>query len=491
MMPSRSEWCDLRTWLGRVEEAGYVRTVSGVDWNVELGVLTELNARGKKRTILFDEIKDYPRGRRVLVGSLLDSGRVAISLGMPARTTDSDLVKEFRDRLKPSNVSKASTNFPPKYVDDAPLMENRMERGDVNVLDFPAPKWHELDGGRYIGTASAVITKDRDSDWVNVGAYRIMVHGKNEVGILSNTGKHGRMHIEKYFKNGEECPIVISLGHHPLLFAIAGLEIPQGVSELNYAGALIGDNWRVMKGPITGLPIPADSEIVLEGYVTPELKDEGQFGEFMGYYAGGVTKKPTVKVKAIYYRNNPIILGTAPGRPPYDYSYFRCPLRSAMIWDVLDNSGVPGVKGVWCHEAGYSRAFNVVSIKQTYAGQASQAGHIAAQCRAGAYAGRYVIVVDDDIDPTNLYDVIWAMSSRTDPATGIEIIKDAWNTSLDPLNAGREQSLLPEEYRGSRAIIYACKPISMVLRNTFPKIAESSPELQEKVRAKWKDFLEK
>ena len=478
---------DLRTWLQMVDRAGLLRTVNGVDWNVELGVLTELNARGKKRTLLFDEIKGYPKGFRILVGSLLDSSRAALSLGLPINTTDGDLVLAFRDRLKPENVSKEATKYPPRYVQNSQVMENVKTGEDIDILEFPAPKWHELDGGRYIGTADAVITKDPNSDWINVGTYRLMVHGKNELGILTNTGKHGRAHINEYFKRGESCPVVISLGHHPALFAVAGLEIPQGVSEFNYAGALIKDSWNVVKGPITGLPIPADSEMAIEGYITQEMRDEGPFGEFMGYYAGGVSKKPVIQIKAIYHRNDPIILGTAPGRPPYDYSYFRCPLRSAMIWDVLDHAGIPGVRGVWCHEAGYSRGFIVVSIKQTYAGQASQAGLLAGFCRAGAYAGRYVVVVDDDIDPKNLYDVIWAMSSRSDPSTSIEVIKKAWDSPLDPMS---EPGLLLEEYTNSRAIIIACKPMSKILRNTFPKVAESSPELQHKIQEKWKGLLE-
>jgi UbiD family decarboxylase len=482
-----SGWTDLRSWINRVEEAGHLRTVRGVDWDVELGALTELNARGKKRTILFDEIKGYPKGFRVLVGSLLDASRVGISLGLSKTITDTDLVLAFRDRLKPENVSKDASKFPPKYVDSAPVMENVMKDDQVDILKFPAPKWHEFDGGRYIGTADAVITKDPNSDWINVGTYRLMVHGKKELGILTNTGKHGRAHIGEYFKRGESCPVAISIGHHPMLFAVAGLEVPHGVSEYNYAGALIRDNWRVIKGPVTGLPIPADSEIAIEGYVTQEMRDEGQFGEFMGYYAGGVSKKPVIQVKAIYYRNSPIMLGTAPGRPPYDYSYFRCPLRSAMIWDVLDQAGIPGVKGVWCHEAGYSRAFIVVSIKQSYEGQATQAGFIAANCRPGAYAGRYVVVVDDDIDPKNLYDVIWAISSRSDPATTIEIFRKAWDSPLDPM---QPPGLMLEEYSNSRAIIIACKPMSKILRNTFPTVAESSPEMQKKIEQKWKEFLE-
>lgn len=191
----------------------------------------------------------------------------------------------------------------------------------------------------------------------------------------------------------------------------------------------------------------------------------------------------------MYYRENPIILGTAPGRPPYDYSYYRCPFRAAMIWDVLERAGIPNVVGVWCHEAGYSRAFTVVSIRQSYAGHARQAGYVAAMCRPGAYAGRFVVVVDDDIDPTDLNDVVWAMCSRTDPAENIEIVRHAWGSPLDPI-AEREPGMRVDEFESSRAIIFACWPYSMLARGKAPPVAESSREIKQKVREKWKWLFE-
>jgi UbiD family decarboxylase len=479
---------DLRSWIESVKELGKLKQVKNADWDLEIGVLTELNARSKKHTLLFDEIKGYPSGFRLLTGALLDSARVAITLGLPPSTTDIELTKIFKDRLSAEDVRRNSRDFPPSYVKSSALMENSKHGSEINMLAFPSPKWHEHDGGRYIGTADCVVTKDPGSEWVNVGAYRIMVHNERELGIQISSGHHGRMHMNQSLEKGEKLPIAVSFGHHPIIFAVAGLEVPYGVSEFNYAGAIAGRSLKVLKGPVTGLPIPADSEITVEGYITGETKDEGPFGEFMGYYAGGVAKRPVIKVEALYYRNNPIILGTAPGRPPYDYSYFRCPLRAAMIWDVLEKAGIPDIKGVWCHEAGYSRAFTVVSLKQRYDGHAKQAGYIAAQCRPGAFAGRYVVVVDEDIDPTNLYDVIWAMCSRTDPATSIDIIDRTWNTPLDPMTE-KTPGKLYEEYTGSKALIFACKPMSRILRNSFPMVAESSPEIQERIRKKWSDVL--
>ena len=217
-------------------------------------------------------------------------------------------------------------------------------------------KWHERDGGRYLGTLDAVITRGPDSGWVNVGTYRLMVHDQRRLGIYMNVSHHGRVHAEKYWAEGKACPVAISLGNHPLIGLVAGMEVPLEVCEYDYLGSLLERPYPVVKGPVTGLPIPADSEIVLEGHITSELKKEGPYGEFVGYYAGGEMASPVVEVEAVYFRENPIVLGTASGRPPYDYSYYRCPFRAAMLWNALETAGLRGIRGVWCHEPGYSRA---------------------------------------------------------------------------------------------------------------------------------------
>jgi UbiD family decarboxylase len=197
---------------------------------------------------------------------------------------------------------------------------------------------------------------------------------------------------------------------------------------------------------------------------------------------------PVVNVEAVYHRNDPIMLGTCAGRPPHDYTYFRCPVRAALIWDILENAGIQGVRGVWCHEVGYSRAFTVVSIKQMFAGHDRMAGHVASQCRPGAVAGRYVVVVDDDIDPTNLEDVVWAMCTRSDPATGIDIISGTIGTPLDPIAPNDpEDDML--EYTSNRGIIYATKPFGKVLRNEFPKVVQAGREIREKVEKEWSEIL--
>jgi UbiD family decarboxylase len=225
------------------------------------------------------------------------------------------------------------------------------------------------------------------------------------------------------------------------------------------------------------LPMPAGAEIVLEGEMHGDrLKQEGPFGEFMGYYASEASLQPTIKIRRVYHRNDPIMTLAIPSRPPSNFTVARAVVKAAMIWEEIEKSGLPGVQGVWNHEAGAGRLFNVVSIKQMYAGHAKQAGMLAANCRSGIYAGRWVVVVDEDIDPSNIHDVIWAMSTRCDPVEDIEFVRRLWSTPLDPVLRG-------PPYQSNRAVIDACRPWGW--KDEFPRVAESSPQLRERVTRKW------
>jgi UbiD family decarboxylase len=397
-----------------------------------------------------------------------------------------ELVRIIKDKIR--SAEELSTKYEPEFVDVSPLMENVKKDEDVDLNIFPTPKWFENDGGRYIGTADCVITKDREGTWVNVGTYRVMIHDKNTLGILIEGPRHGRVHMNSYFEKEEPCPVAISFGHHPAIYLFAALEVPRGISEYNYAGAILGRPYRVIKGPVTGLPIPADSEIAIEGYIYNETKDEGPYGEFMGYYSMGVQQSPIIRVEALYYRNNPIILGTCSGKPPHDYSYLRCPFRSAMIWESLERAEVPNVKGVWTHEVGTSRLFMVVSIKQEYAGHAKQAGYIASQCGQGIWGNKLTVVVDEDIDPTNLDEVIWAICTRSDLEKDIEIISGSVGTIIEPL-ADPESITDLREYSSAKAIIVATKPFRKLLRGKFPLTVEPDSQLKEVVKSKFPEIF--
>ena len=471
---------DLRTFLAAVEEGGEVKHVAGAHWDRELGAVTEVLYRekvDKSPLLLFDEVPGYGEGMRCLYGMLGSPLRLALGLGIdPAQSGDRrTMLDTYRSRIKRQEP------IPPRFVDDGPVMENIDRDGDVDLLKFPVPIHHEHDGGRYIGTACGVVTRDPDSGRVNIGTYRVQVNGPDIATSYISNGKQGRIQRDKYLKAGKPCPMAIIVGIDPATYIAARYTLSDQVPELDWAGGLVGRPIDCIEGELTGLPFPANSEIVLEGEVSPdETAMEGPFGEWTGYYAGEAREEPVIRIKRVYYRSNPILTCAASQKPPHSHLFERCFIRSAGLLDSLEGAGIPDVTGVWVHQAGAGRTFVVAAIKQRYFGHANQVGLVASQVNPTGYVGRYVVVVDDDIDPTDIHDVIWAMGTRTDPKTDFTILDRNWSSRLDTMVTG-------EKLYNSRVVIDACIPYERL--ESFPRVAQTSPELAAEVRARFPDVF--
>jgi 4-hydroxy-3-polyprenylbenzoate decarboxylase len=427
--------------------------------------------------LLFNHIKDYPSDYRVAANLVSSVDRLAMTLGMQPGMSGMDFIQNWRRRVKAIVPLKA------EQVKTGRLFEHVQKERDIDLLQFPVPRWHELDGGRYIGTDDLVISRDPEEGWVNVGTYRIMVHGPDRLALHMSPGKHGRVHKEKYHQQGKPFPVAVSFGHHPINFIVASNDVPNRVNEYDYAGGILGKPLEVVEGPLTGLPLPADAEIAIEGEVAIEdVRPEGPFGEWTGYYASNQAAVPVIQVQAVYFRTDPILCGFPLLKPSSGDNMHHSLMRSAMIWNALDEAGVPDVKGVWAHPAG-GRFLTIVSIHQRYPGHAKQAAVLASQSRSGAYLGRYVVVVDDDIDITNSEEVLWAISSRSDPAESIDILRRTWSGPLDPR--------IPRDQVGhnSRAVIDATRPYEW--RDKFPNVSGPSRELKDGVAKKWQEFLDR
>lgn len=471
---------DLRGWIDQARKLDEVRDVEGATWQEEIGMATELlHHSDPAPAALFDKIPGYPKGYRVLT-NFFGGKRMNMTLGFPAELSRVELSNEF------NRAFQEAKPIPCDFVENGPILENCKMGDEVNVLSFPAPLWHERDGGRYIGTGSFNITQDPDEGWVNLGTYRVMVHDEKTVGFYISPGKHGRIHRDKYMTRSQPMPAAVALGCDPFLYLMACNEVPYGISEYEFAGGLRGKPYPVIRGKVTGLPIPADAEVVFEGFVDPKKRRrEGPFGEWTGYYASDVRDEPVLDIKAIYYRNNPIMLGCPPNRTPDELARYRAVIRSGLLKQELEKAGLPGIKAVWAHEVGSSRMLLNISIEQKYAGHATQVGHVASQCHVGAYAGKYVIVVDEDIDVSDLEEVIWAMVTRSDPATSIDIIHNAWSTALDPRIHPDDKA--KGKLTNSRAIIDATRPYEW--RDRFPPVNMPSPEVARKAREKFSYLL--
>jgi len=196
---------DLRTWLEEVRKIGQLMTVENVRRDLELSTLAEIiNERSKTSpAIIFDRIRDYPQGYRIAANLVSSVGRLALTLGMKAGLSDMDFVQAWREQVK------KITPIPAETVRTGSLFENVKQGKDIDVLKFPVPRWHEFDGGRYIGADDLVITRDPEEDWVNVGTYRVMVHGPACLGLHMSPAKHGRVHKDKYHAQGKPLPIAV------------------------------------------------------------------------------------------------------------------------------------------------------------------------------------------------------------------------------------------------------------------------------------------
>ena len=214
--------------------------------------------------------------------------------------------------------------------------------------------------------------------------------------------------MEKYHSRGESFPLAIVCGMDPVLFlAACSPYTGWSESEYDFAGWVKGEPIQVIRGEITGLPIPATAEIVLEGEIPPPPKLERRAGWPLWRMARAYTSTPypVMEVKSIMYRNDPIILGVPPWKTHIPFP-FAIPVMASEIWNVLEYAGIPDVTGVWFGLGLVWPVFLVISIKQSYSGHAKQAALAAASCRANTVGGLFVIVVDDDIDITNEKDVM-------------------------------------------------------------------------------------
>ena len=256
---------DLRGFIKQVDELGALRRIDGADPRYELGGITEVAAGTPEcPALLFDRIKGFAPGFRVFTNATTSPQRAALALGIDPTLRPLEALKEWMRRRQ------TLTLRPPVEVAAAPFLAHSMRGEAVDMARLPAPYWHRKDGGPFIGSGSIVIMRDPDGGWINASIYRVQVHGRNRVTIqFDHPGRHGAVIARKYWDQGKACPVAVVNGEDPALF-IAGFEyLPDGASEYDFAGAIKGAPIDVIAGPLTGLPLPAQAEIILEGELLP------------------------------------------------------------------------------------------------------------------------------------------------------------------------------------------------------------------------------
>lgn len=466
---------DIREFLTRLEKEGELKRFEDkVDWNLEAGAITRRSLEAGLPAPLFENVKDYPKGYRMVSCVLANLKRIAIAMDMPTDTPMRVLIEEYLARQKKP--------VKPVTVRTGPCKENIQLGDDVDLYKLPVPFIHEGDGGRYIGTWHLTVTKDPTSDWQNWGMYRHMLHDKNSFGVLAPAPKHlGTMAAQQY--GMKTMPVAVVLGSEPITTFCAATPVPYGVSEVDVAGGLRRAPVELVKCETSELMVPASAEIVIEGEIIPgEERDEGPFGEYTGYRSGAASPKPVIHVKAVTHRSNPIFTFSCPGVPLDDSAAVFSVNKSAQFLDELRSKGLP-VTGCYLIVEGASHAI-AVSVKNAYYGIAGEIAHVIWSARHGLLTPS-VIVVEDDVDPCNLQQVFHALMTKCHPWRGINRLEHATAWPLIPWLSEYER-----EHRMGARVFYDCTwpvdwpkadmPVRQSFNECYPK------EIQQIALQKWR-----
>ncbi len=473
---------DVREFIEICESEGELKRIKAeVDWYLELGHVAKLNEEKSGPALLFESVKGY--STPVLTSAYTKPSRVAIALGMPRNSGIVDIAHEWMRR-----VTESPGLIKPKTVSDGPIMENKMEGNGVDLTKFPIPQLYPRDGGRYFGTTAYLITKDPDTGFVNLGVYRMQMLDEKSLGLQLLKGKDAEVMLNKYKELGKPMPAVAVIGGSPLGFLVGSTLVPYGTSEYEVIGALQGKPVEVIESDLTGLPIPANAEIAVEGFVDPEnFRAEGPFGEYTGYYSGKAQEefpKPWLKVERVLYRNDPVFWATTVGRPVTDTHMVQSINRTAELWTQLQRMGVPGIQSVYIPPESTGRFWVIVSIKQLYPGHGRHAGLAVFATVLGNYGVKGVIVVDEDIRADDLPRVWWAMSVRYNPVEDTEIIKKGRSTPLDP-SLPAYTDYYDHRHIVSRILIDATTPYEWKKK---PTVIELDREVIQKLKERWNGF---
>ncbi|MDG1292600.1 MAG: 4-hydroxy-3-polyprenylbenzoate decarboxylase [Pseudomonadales bacterium] len=432
---------DLREFIAHLESIGeLVRVSQPVDPNLEMTEICDRALKQRGPAILFEN----PVGHSIpVLGNLFGTEkRVALAMGQAevsalreigkllAFLKEPEPPKGLKDMWQKAPIFKQVLNMNPKRISKAPCQKNQIIGDDVDLSMLPVQTCWPSDAGPLI-TWPLVITKGPNKDRQNLGIYRMQVIGKNKLIMRWLSHRGGALDFREWQQQhpGEGFPVAIALGADPATTLGAVTPVPDNLSEYAFAGLLRGSKTEVTDCLTSDLQIPAHSEIILEGVIYPdEMADEGPFGDHTGYY-NEVDQFPVLTVTAITHRDNPIYHSTYTGRPPDEPAILGLALNEVFV--PLLQKTFPEITDFYLPPEGCSYRLAVVTIKKQYPGHAKRVMMgVWSFLRQFMYT-KFVIVTDDDIDARNWEDVIWAMTTRMDPARDTVLVE---NTPIDYLD---------------------------------------------------------
>jgi len=485
----------LRSWIALLQEHGQLRRIKAkVDWDQEIAGIARVNLGLGGPGLLFESIKGYRDGRctKFLTTSLGNRTQICLLAGLPAQTTDREIVRHFKQTYRRCIIPEAAAS--------GPVKQNILRGRDIDLFEFPVPKWHHLDGGRFIDTFCGVITTDPETGQTNVGLYRGQVLGPRRIGKLLIPTQHWGTHFAKHRGNMKPMPIAIVHGWHDVLPFCAGSPFPKAINEYEMMGAILGRPVELVRCETSDLMIPASAEIVVEGTISPDPKTfamEGPFAEYPGYAGGVPSLKPVMEVSCITHRDDPILRGTLEGaRPgfPSEDSTLCAYSWSAIAWNMLEDAGVGGITDVWLPPVSTGTNI-VVQIQKRYRGHAQQVANTLWGTGAGQWFFKNVMVVEEDIDIRDPVALDWAFAFRVNAAQGqLLTFGPTFGSVLDP-STPRSQANAQKYGTGcwTRVLIDATRnwefePNPDWGGRRYPPINTLPVALEERIHDRWSEY---
>jgi 4-hydroxy-3-polyprenylbenzoate decarboxylase len=453
---------DLREFLDQLEKVGELHTVAAeVDPKHEIGAICKIfNERPNSPALLFENVK----GSTIpVIGQLLASDRrVALALGLS------------HNKVFEETVRRASAPIAPRRVSAGPCQEVVMEGADVDITKLPLCTNNPRDGGPYI-TAGHVIIKDPEYG-NNLAIYRMMLVSKNEVTIRFTPGHDGHDFIRNAEKRGQKTfEVAVCIGVPPAVYVASQFEPRAGIYELEIAGGLSGEPVDVVQCRTIDLQVPALAELVLEGELqVPAITgDEGPFGEFCGYTTAQVPNERIMTIKAVTHRRNPIYHNIWLGKPPHEHLYVDALTYAVAAYQEL-KPAYPALKKAYAPPWGVSIVL-ILQLEKRLMRPGIVNNILAASLYTRSGKWKHVIVVDEDINLEDPNEVLWALTTRFQPAMDMYVIPRSITSSLEP--SARADGLTSKLM------------LDLTIKENFRgEVAEPTEQIRRTVLQRWKEY---
>jgi len=482
---------DLRDFIKQLEKQGELKRITvPVDPYLEMTEICDRTLKQGGPALLFDN----PTGYNIPVLANLFGTPKRVAMGMGAESVTElrgigELLAMLKEPEPPKGMKDAWEKFPifkqvlnmaPKLVSSPPCQELIREGDEIDLSVYPIQTCWPDDAAPLI-TWPLVITKGPNKERQNLGIYRQQVIGKNKVIMRWLAHRGGALDFREWQKTypGKPFPVSVALGADPATILAAVTPVPDTLSEYAFAGLLRGSKTEVANCLINDLQVPASAEIVFEGFIYPgETAKEGPFGDHTGYY-NEVDEFPVFTIERITQRVAPIYHSTFTGRPPDEPAILGVALNEVFV-PILQKQ-FPEIIDFYLPPEGCSYRMAVISMKKQYAGHAKRVMlGTWSYLRQFMYT-KFVIVVDEDIDVRNWQDVIWAITTRMDPARDLTILE---NTPIDYLDFASPVSGL-----GSKVGFDATNKWPGETNREWGRPMVMSPEVISKVDAMWESLF--